>query len=84
MTDTPKQKAIALLKPPFKMVCGYIYDSADDQNMVADDGDCEIGTIARLRGWGRLGSLPDGSEIQDAIGEVIVQALNEYFERIGS
>jgi hypothetical protein len=85
MAQTPKQKAIELLKPPFKFECGYIFDSAKNENMVADDGgDIELGTIARLRGWGRLGKLDDGEQVQDAIGEVIAEALNQYFERLGS
>ena len=82
MTEkTPKQKAMELLKPPFKFTHGYIFDSAIQQNKVADEGDCEMGTMARLRGWGRLGYLPDGAEIQDAIGEIIAEALNDYFAK---
>lgn len=80
--DRLKQKAIAILQPPFKLKRGFIYDSSEDQNMVCDSGDCEIGTIARIRGWGRLSKLPEGSEIQDAIGEIIVEALNDYFNKI--
>jgi hypothetical protein len=79
---TPKQKALELLKPPFKFECGYIFDSAHSQNMVADDGACEIGTIARLRGWGRLSKLNDGEQVQDAIGEIFAEALNKYFAEI--
>jgi len=84
MSQTPKQKALELLKPPFKFECGYIFDSAKNQNVVADDGECELGTMARLRGWGRLSKLDDGEQVQDAIGEVIAEALNQYFERLGS
>jgi hypothetical protein len=80
---TPKQKAIEILSPPFNYHMGYIWDGAKDQNMVSDEGDCEIGTIARLRGWGRLGKIEDGSEIQDAIGEIIAEALNQYFRSLG-
>lgn len=82
MAETPKQKAIGLLKPPFKFDNGYIFDGSKARNMVCDEGECELGTIARLRGWGRLGNLPDGGEIQDAVGEVIAEALNQYFERL--
>lgn len=82
-TITPKQKALQLLKPPFKAEDGYIFDSAEpNRNMVADDGEIELGTIARLRGWGRLGYLDNGEQVQDAIGEVIAEALNQYFERL--
>jgi hypothetical protein len=80
MQKTPREKAMEILKPPFKFECGYIFDSAPDQNMVADDHDCETGTIARLRGWGRLGKLDDGDAIQDAIGQIIADALTKYFE----
>ena len=85
MAQTPKQKALELLKPPFKFECGYIFDSAKNENMVCDDGgEIELGAIARLRGWGRLGKLDDGEQVQDAIGEVIAEALNQYFDRLGS
>lgn len=80
-TKTAKQKAMELLKPPFSFHAGYIFDSAKSQNTVADEGDCELGTLARLRGWGRLGYLPDGAEIQDAIGEILAEALNDFFEK---
>lgn len=83
MTQTTRQKAMELLKPPFRLNHGYIFDSAHNPNMVADEGECEIGTIARLRGWGRLGYLDDGAKIQDEIGNIICDALNEYFEKHG-
>lgn len=73
-----RRKAIEMLKPPFSYEHGYIFDS--EHNMVSDDHDCGTGTIARLRGWGRLGKLEDGAEIQDAIGELIAEALTEWFE----
>ena len=80
---TPKQKALQILKPPFKLINGFIVDSAKpNQNIVADDGEVELGTVARLRGWGRLSYMDDGEQVQDAIGEVIAEALNQYFERL--
>jgi len=49
MTEkTPKQKAMELLKPPFKFTHGYIFDSAEQQNKVADEGDL---WLEQLRGF---------------------------------
>jgi len=50
--------------------------------MVADDGGSQD-SLSRVRGWGKLGKLPNGAEVQDAIGEIIAEALNQYFERLG-
>lgn len=76
-----KQKAMSLFKPPFRYdsMGGYIWDS--ENNMFADQEEIEMGTISRLRGWGRLSYLEDGEEIQDAMGEIFAEALNMYFER---
>ncbi|HMW48798.1 MAG TPA: hypothetical protein PK011_02690 [Marinagarivorans sp.] len=76
-----KKQALEILKPPFKFCCGYIFDSAEQTNMVADDGGSPD-SLSRVRGWGRLGKLPNGAEVQDAIGEIIAEALNQYFERL--
>ena len=77
--------AMAVYKPPFKYKYGYIYDS---QNlMVADDGGIgkeepgvEGAVAARVRGWGRLGYLPNGAELQDEIGHMMADALNKLYE----
>jgi hypothetical protein len=80
--------ALSLYKPPFRFMCGYIYDS--DNNMFADDRytdetvETEEGALAlRVRGWGRLQYLEtefDNGDIQDVLGEIIVKALNSYWE----
>jgi hypothetical protein len=73
-----RKAAMAIYTPPFKFQSGYIFDS---QNlMVADDGDKVEGAVAaRVRGWGRLGYLPNGAAIQDEIGQMMADALNAYY-----
>ena len=46
----------------------YIYDA--DDKMIAD-----------VRGWGWIQKLPKPEETQDAIGQFIVDAINEKHER---
>lgn len=75
MSDANKNleiKARRALKPPFTHERGYIYDANGD--MVADNGGL------RVRGWGRLGELEDGAEIQDAIGDRIAEILTQNWD----
>jgi len=37
--------------------------------------------MARLRGWGRIQYLPDPEKLHDAVGEIIAEALTEYWTR---
>lgn len=76
--------AMKLFEPPFTFVHGYIYDNAN--HVVSDDGDIgemEKAVISRVRGWGRLQYLKDKgftpAQLQDAVGGIIVTALNEYW-----
>lgn len=78
--------ALDLYKPPFSYDCGYIHDG--DGRIFSDDGaDSDLmlsAYISRVRGWGRLSYIegkhtPD--ELQDAIGEHIARALNEYWAK---
>ena len=69
--------AMAVYTPPFKYKYGYIYDS---QNlMVADNDGVEGAVAARVRGWGRLGYLPNGAELQDEIGQMMADALTALY-----
>lgn len=68
-----ERQALELCKPPFKFEKGYIWDS--EGNMIADDG------LLRVRGWARLGKAENGAQIQDTIGRLIAQAMNEFWER---
>ena len=61
------------LKPPFTYLAGYIWDAEGE--MVADESG------HRIRGWGRLGYLENGAEVQDAIGERIAGILTEHWNR---
>jgi hypothetical protein len=73
--------ALALYKPPFMFVHGYIFDA--DSRMVADQdgfqGGVETHIAARVRGWGRIGYMPDAEALQDEVGAVIAEALTEFW-----
>jgi hypothetical protein len=72
-----RKAAMAIYTPPFKYLRGYIFDS---QNlMVADDDKVDGAVAAQVRGWGRLGYLPNGAELQDEIGQMVADALNAYY-----
>ena len=70
-----KQQALDQYTPPFSYRGGYIHDV--DHKMVADDAGGNH--ILRIRGWGKLGKLENGAEVQDMIGELIAEALTEYW-----
>ena len=75
--------ALALYRPPFKFRMGYIHDAGG--HMVADqDGFGEGSKVfdsiaARVRGWGRIGYMPDAEDLQDEVGAVIADALTAYW-----
>jgi hypothetical protein len=79
-----REAAKAVYTPPFKYEHGYIFDS--QHLMVADngpicDGPSVEGAVAsRVRGWGRLGYLPNGAELQDEIGQMMADALNALYQ----
>ncbi len=86
--ETPSlfQRAIELYTPPFKFdQFGYINDAVS--NVVADDhtedAPGEVKPPLRVRGWGRMCYLPDPEQLQDQVGELIAQALNEFWMRNG-
>jgi hypothetical protein len=65
--------AFSLYRPPFKHVRGFIFDSQN--NMVADQTD----HVLRVRGWGRISYLKDPEQLQDAVGDLIAEALTAYW-----
>ena len=81
MSKEIKQRAFDLFKPPFRYDArgGYIWDA--DNNMVADNHDMPEGASLRIRGWGRIVYLEDPEALQDAAGDIIAEALTEYWER---
>lgn len=74
---TVHDTALALYKPPFRYLHGYVYDA--NCKMVADDKTVDSCVISRIRGWGALSYLPNGAELQDAIGRIVAEALNKYW-----
>lgn len=80
---TKRAAALALYKPPFKFRMGYIHDAGG--HMVADqDGFGEGSKVfdsiaARVRGWGRIGYMPDAEALQDEVGAVLADALTAYW-----
>lgn len=72
-----RARAIALYKPPFKFVHGYVWDA--DGHMVADNNLDQDGQILRVRGWGRISYLENPEALQDEVGEVIALALSNYW-----
>lgn len=75
--------AMAIYVPPFKYQYGYIFDS--QQHMVSDngpicDGPSVEGAVAsRVRGWGRIGYMPNAAELQDEVGQMMADALNAAY-----
>lgn len=78
-----REDAMALYTPPFRFVHGYIYDSKN--HMVADQGGCDERDtskdmmVAQIRGWGRIGYMPNAESLQDEAGQILVDALNAYY-----
>lgn len=82
---TKRAAALALYRPPFRFTHGYIYDATNQ--MVADqdgfEGAVETHIAARVRGWGRIGYLPDAAALQDEVGQVIADALTAFWAGAG-
>lgn len=80
---TLREAAMALYTPPFRYEHGYIFDS--QRHMVADngpiDGPSVEGAVAsRVRGWGRIGYMPNAAELQDEVGQMMAEALNALYQ----
>lgn len=70
-----RSTAVELYKPPFRYEYGYIYDAA--HRVVADSDGQDA--VLRVRGWGRIGYLPDAAALQDKVGELIAEALTKHW-----
>lgn len=82
---TKRKAAMAVYTPPFRFQSGYIFDSRN--HVVSDDGPIGDGTegvegavAARVRGWGRIGYMPNAAALQDEIGQMMADALNAYYK----
>lgn len=82
--SSKRAAAMAIYTPPFKYQHGYIFDS--QSHMVADngpicDGPSVEGAVAsRVRGWGRIGYMPNAAELQDEVGQMMADALNALYQ----
>lgn len=76
-----RKAAMAIYAPPFKFYRGYIHDSQG--HMVSDqdglDGEVEKSVVARVRGWGRIGYMPNPEALQDEVGHMMADALTAYY-----
>src|SRR3546814_4139035 len=74
--------ALALYEPPFTFDHGYIYDAKDRMVMDAHRRTNEAGHTSiemRVRGWGRIGYMPNGAALQDAVGVQMAEALTSHW-----
>lgn len=78
--DGIRARALALYQAPFRYdkMGGYIWDSANE--MVADKAGLGAVQVARIRGWGRIGYMEDPDKLQDAVGELIAEALTKLWQ----
>ena len=84
MSEPLKTRALALYEAPFTFKRGYVFDSA--HHMVSDDGpiaaeDKEPGAVQRVRGWGRIVYMAEAEALQDTMGEIMAEALNDYWAK---
>lgn len=70
-----KEIALGLYEAPFRYSRGYIWDAKN--HMVADDEGQDI--ALRVRGWGRISYMPEPETLQDTVGELIAQAMSEFW-----
>lgn len=68
---------LRLYRPPFRYERGYIFDANNE--MVADSEGQDV--ALRIRGWGRIGYMANAEALQDRVGELIAQAITEFWER---
>lgn len=69
--------ALELYKPPFRFHRGYILDA--ESRMVYDNEGMD--TMGRVRGWGRIQYLPNPEALQDKVGEMIAEAITDYWKK---
>src|SRR5690606_25841928 len=72
-----KSRAIGLYKPPFhyNKKLGWIFDGEGKQLLDQIDETA----VLRIRGWGRIGYPENPEQLQDMVGDLIAQALTEFW-----
>lgn len=75
VVDENRFAALRLYKAPFRHENGYIFDK--DGNTVADQAVHAL----RVRGWGRISKLKNPEQLEAAVGDMIAEALTEYWQR---
>lgn len=75
----PLEDALKLYRAPFRNECGYIWDA--DGHVVCDDDSEHTGAAVRIRGWGRIQYKANPEGLHDAMGELVAQALTEFWNR---
>lgn len=67
--------ALDLYEPPFTYdpLGQFILDSKRTSIV------CDQDNITRIRGWGHIQKMENPEKIQDKLGEMIAEALNEYW-----
>jgi hypothetical protein len=81
-SDDLKARALALYQGPFRYdkLGGYVWDARHE--MVLDNRVKHPAVeVARIRGWGRIGYMADPHALQDAVGELVAQALTEFWAK---
>lgn len=86
MTTDKRKEAMSMYVAPFKYLHGYVFDARNQ--MVSDNGNdsdansVEGSVAARVRGWGRFSYFENGAEVQDEVGQMMADALNDYYEKV--
>ena len=76
--DRDTVDALRLYQTPFRYQHGYIWDA--NNHIVADSEGQDV--ALRVRGWGRIGYKANPEQLQDKVGELIAQAMTEFWQRL--
>ena len=80
VTNDLRKQAMALYKPPFRCEAGVLLDSAN--NLVDEKIGFHLLHYLR-KGWVKNDSQRPHSVLAEEFGEIVAQALNEFYEKHG-